>query len=179
MPVHSLGCYIPDCNALGHVSHRLSLMFYAVPMAAAFILLFCCNCMVAVFVWRNTRSSPSISSDGVVEYEISRPQPMMRDQVASINETMSSPGSTKRKLQHLATTLSESIQQQKMQNRRLRLVASQAILYVGCFFLSYVWVLAIKYQVHTTNTKQGELDLQKTHYTLMVLEALFQPSQGE
>ena len=176
MPVNALGCYIPDCNTVGHISHRLSLMFYAVPMASAFILLFCCNCIVAVFVWRNTRSTP-ISSDGARD-ETCKTQTMKTGYEAT-KEFMSSSDNTKRKLQRLDSTLSESKQHQKMQNSRLRLVGSQAILYVGCFFLSYVWIAAIKYLVRTTKTKQEEINLLKEYYALMVFEAIFHPSQGK
>ena len=174
-PIHTLGCFVHDNGTVGDLARKLSIMFFGVPLASTFIVLVCCNCIVAGFVWKTTRSSvASVSSAR------SKKQPIQVDQGEEVAEETALPRRSERKYKTSDSTLSGSDNDQKMQNRRLRLVCSQAILYVGAFFLSNAWIAIINNRVvFTTTTKQEELNLLTERHGLMVLAAFLHPSQGK
>ena len=150
-------------------------MFYGIPMLGTLALLAFCNFIVAAFVWKATRSSIASISSGR-----SKKAPKTVDGREEATEETTLTPRSKRKYKTSASTLSGSDTDQKMQNRRLRLVCSQALLYVGGFFLSNAWLAVINRRlVTTTNTEQEELDFMVDNYGLMLLAAFLHPSQGE
>lgn len=82
--------------------------------------------------------------------------------------------------QEAATTKSNLLDDrtQANQNRRLRLVSSQALLFVGCYFISNVWTYILRlFEAQTTDYVE-EMELPYHHYHLLVLQAALLPLQG-
>lgn len=67
---------------------------------------------------------------------------------------------------------------QKMQNRRLRLVSSQALLFVGCFVISNLWAYILRFYEAQATEFVDEMELPFHNYHFLVLQATLLPLQG-
>eukprot|EP00980_Cylindrotheca_fusiformis_P027742 scaffold22540_cov137-Cylindrotheca_fusiformis.AAC.3 len=64
------------------------------------------------------------------------------------------------------------------QNRRLRLVSSQAFLFVGCFFISNIWTYILRLLEAQATDYVEEMELPYHNYHMLVLQAALLPLQG-
>ena len=67
---------------------------------------------------------------------------------------------------------------QNAQSRRLRLVRSQAFLFVGGYFVCVIWTAALRLLEGYSGSIEEELKQPVTYYWLLVLQAWFLPLQG-
>jgi hypothetical protein len=67
---------------------------------------------------------------------------------------------------------------QSNQDRRLRLVSSQAFLFVGCYFISNIWTYILRLYESQTTVYVEEMELPYHNYAMLVLQASLLPLQG-
>jgi hypothetical protein len=66
----------------------------------------------------------------------------------------------------------------KDQARRLRLVSSQAVLFVVCFLISNVWTVFTGLLEDQGNSLEADLTMLVRTFPIFVLQAIFSPLQG-
>ncbi|CAJ1952218.1 unnamed protein product [Cylindrotheca closterium] len=193
MPVNGFRCYMVDlpknCGSQpGHsreecISDRLFIMFYYVPVILTFVALVGNNTIISHFVWKQTNpkavrqratSSAGGSSGGNHSY------PSAGD--SSTNSELDTSGrhskSTRTSKQGSTERRKQQTERQKEQRQRLRLIRSQAFLFVACYTTSYIWPFVINQLKKGAKSDEELMDLLCKYYPLMICEAMLLPLQG-
>jgi hypothetical protein len=64
------------------------------------------------------------------------------------------------------------------QDQRLKLVSSQAFLFVGCYFISNIWTYILRLYEAQATIYVEEMELPYHNYTMLILQASLLPLQG-
>ncbi|KAL3932272.1 MAG: hypothetical protein SGBAC_010926 [Bacillariaceae sp.] len=67
---------------------------------------------------------------------------------------------------------------QKAQHRRLKLVKSQAFLFVASYFICHLWSVVMATADFLARSKEAELEMMVAVYPIALIQAIFQPAQG-
>eukprot|EP00980_Cylindrotheca_fusiformis_P015224 scaffold4225_cov128-Cylindrotheca_fusiformis.AAC.4 len=169
------GCWVsnnPECdNDRFCVARILQWLYYGLAGFAGFATLVVCNIIILLFVRKQTRpiqkqtksANSSIIERAVIEHQSST----------------GSSSATQRRFCDMSDALSEAAKEiDREQARRLRLVFSQAVLYVLFFVLCHTWTGIIGLLEFQKKGVANELEMVVNFYGLFLLQAVLTPLQG-
>ncbi|CAJ1944978.1 unnamed protein product [Cylindrotheca closterium] len=76
------------------------------------------------------------------------------------------------------STAAQQREIQATQSKRLKLVGSQAFLFVGCYFVSNIWTYVLRLYESRTTDYIEEKELPYSYYSILVTQAVLLPLQG-
>lgn len=178
-----IGCWVsrtPDCAENQHCLARiLPWICYGMPGILVFLVLVTNNTIISLYVRQQTRpikaqpkitmenesgSSHSISESGLPVQEL--------------------PAKGSRRIECGTVLILDDVEAMrddgmgKEQTRRLRLVFSQAVLYVIFFLLCHLWSAIIGILESISDTTEQEMEVVVKSYSIFVLQATLTPLQG-
>jgi len=187
------GCWVANyprgCGETSKcISRLMGWIYWAIPAISVFILVLVFNTMILIFVRQHR---VPLNSEAIV----SNKTKTHRDEGSSSSfsddeeENESSPGKAERTQENNrepAPETNESYNERQSKNssqlrdqeQRLRLLSTQASLYVAFFLVCNVWNGAVSIIEIGGATREAELQLVADRYVFFVLQAIFAPLQG-
>eukprot|EP00980_Cylindrotheca_fusiformis_P011756 scaffold2799_cov117-Cylindrotheca_fusiformis.AAC.3 len=167
-----LGIYGETSSALGCWVEPIAWLYYAIPALIVFCMLLVNNVAIYMFVRRQIqrnhrrRSSRRPSTTASSTF----------DDGSSFGATNELSISKRRLSETDRSSFSSQIQTE--QNRRMKLVSSQAFLFVVSYFSCNIWSGIIGLADSRTQSEAEELELLVNYYPVLVLQAALLPLQG-
>ncbi|CAJ1960326.1 unnamed protein product [Cylindrotheca closterium] len=183
---HGNGCWVANfprgCGLDGTVctSRIIGWLYFGLPAILVFICLFINNSIIFIFVRMQTISNMPKQSSKSAEMGLDESASSCADEDGSTdldldrNKYVSNDDS----LANDERDSSQNTAQLRDQTRRLRLISSQAFLYVAFFLLCNVWTGIVGIIESGGRTWEEELKLLVKNFGLYVLQAILAPLNG-
>lgn len=170
---HEPGQSGEDCMAL-----TIGWTFYGYPSILIFVSLLLNNLVIYVFVRRQTRPLQQKQTWSCIATPVSSLADGSSNTPSDEFAVPVDPEKTGLESSGQETTSPSASRQNKHQLRRLRLVSSQAFLFVASYVLVSFWVALMAITEQQGHGEENELTVAGKIYPIMVLNAIFMPLQG-
>jgi len=175
------GCWVANyprgCGeGPGCTSRLIGWLYFGLLSISIFILVLIFNSMILIFVRRNR-----------VPFKMSTPDVETKKKLYLDESSSNHEDDDERRRKVERTTemngidnerQSQNASQSKDQARRLRLVSTQAFLYVAFFLICNVWTGTVGIIESSGDTREEELQLVVDNYVVFLLQAFLTPLQG-